>query len=48
MIRLPARRTTFILLANSSALNAPFELHQGDVTRSLFAMLFLRLFVGTP
>jgi CubicO group peptidase (beta-lactamase class C family) len=48
MIRLPARRTTFILLANSSALNAPFELHQGDVTRSLFAMLFLRLFVGAP
>lgn len=48
IIRLPARRTTFILLANSSALNAPFELHQGDVTRSLFAMLFLRLFVGAP
>jgi CubicO group peptidase (beta-lactamase class C family) len=48
MIRLPARRTTFILLANSSALNAPFELHQGDVTRSLFATLFLRLFVGAP
>lgn len=48
MIRLPARRTTFILLANSSALNVPFELHQGDVTRSLFATVFLRLFVGAP
>jgi CubicO group peptidase (beta-lactamase class C family) len=48
MIRLPARRTTFILLANSSALNAPFDLHQGEVTRSLFATLFLRLFVGAP
>lgn len=45
MIRLPARRITFILLANSSALNAPFGLEAGDVTRSLFATLFLRLFV---
>ena len=37
----PASRV--ILLANSSGLSAPFQLGSGDVTRSLFATLFLRL-----
>ena len=34
---------TFILLANSDGLTAPFDMTQGDVTRSLFASLFLKL-----
>ena len=45
VIRLPARRVTLILLANSDGLAAPFALEAGDVTRSLFATLFLRLFL---
>jgi CubicO group peptidase (beta-lactamase class C family) len=45
VIRLPARRVSLILLANSDGLAAPFELDAGDVTHSLFAALFLRLFV---
>jgi CubicO group peptidase (beta-lactamase class C family) len=43
MLKLPERKLTFILLANSDGLSAPFQLSQGDVTRSLFAALFLRL-----
>jgi hypothetical protein len=37
---------TLILLANSDGLSAPFSLQEGDVTVSLFARAFLRLFVG--
>lgn len=44
VIKLPARKLTLILLANSDGLSAPFQLDSGDVTRSLFATLFLRLF----
>lgn len=44
IIKLPARKLTFILLANSDGLVAPFQLDGGDVTKSLFATLFLRLF----
>jgi len=43
VLKLPARNTTFILLANSDGLSAPFQLNQGDVTRSVFATLFLKL-----
>jgi CubicO group peptidase (beta-lactamase class C family) len=43
IVKLPARRLTFILLANSDGLSAPFQLGSGDVTRSVFATLFLRL-----
>ena len=43
ILKLPARNMTFILLANSDGLSAPFELAQGDVTKSLFAALFLKL-----
>ena len=46
VIKLPARHLTLILLANSDGLTAPFQLAQGDVTRSLFAALFLRMFAG--
>ncbi|MEP6915853.1 MAG: serine hydrolase domain-containing protein [Acidobacteriota bacterium] len=43
ILKLPARHLTFILLANSDGLNSPFQLQSGDITRSLFATLFLRL-----
>ena len=43
VLKLPARKITFILLANSDGLSAPFKLHAGDVTRSGFASLFLKL-----
>jgi CubicO group peptidase (beta-lactamase class C family) len=44
IIKLPAKKTTFILLANSDGLSAAYQLQNGDVTRSLFATVFLRLF----
>jgi len=44
VLKMPGRHLTFILLANSDGLSGPFQLAQGDVTRSLFATLFLRLF----
>ncbi len=43
IVKLPERRLTFILLANSDRLSAPFQLPSGDVTRSVFAALFLKL-----
>jgi CubicO group peptidase (beta-lactamase class C family) len=43
ILKVPSRRLTVILLANSDGLSAPFQLHAGDVTRSAFASLFLRL-----
>jgi CubicO group peptidase (beta-lactamase class C family) len=43
MLKVPERQLTLILLANSDGLSAPFSLEDGDVTRSLFATLFLRL-----
>ena len=43
VIKLPERGLTFILLANSDGLSAPFQLQAGDVTKSVFAALFLRL-----
>lgn len=43
LLKLPAKNTTFILLANSDGLSAPFQLPAGDVTKSLFASLFLKL-----
>ena len=46
IVRLPNRRVTLILLANSDGLAVPFQLSDGDVTRSLFATLFLRLFTA--
>jgi CubicO group peptidase (beta-lactamase class C family) len=43
VLKLPDRKTTFILLANSDGLSATFQLPAGNVTNSLFAALFLRL-----
>lgn len=45
ILKIPARRLTLILLANSDGLSAPFSLQEGDVTTSLFARTFLRLFL---
>jgi CubicO group peptidase (beta-lactamase class C family) len=45
MIKVPYRHLTFIALANSDGLSAPFALDAGDVTSSLFARLFLKSFV---
>jgi CubicO group peptidase (beta-lactamase class C family) len=45
-IKVPGRNLTLILLANSDGLAAPYTLANGDVTASLFAQLFLKLFVG--
>jgi CubicO group peptidase (beta-lactamase class C family) len=42
-LKLPLRKMTFILLANSDGLSSPFDLAQGDVTKSIFASLFLKL-----
>lgn len=46
LIHLPRRDLTLILLANSDGLAAPFSLGAGDLTSSIFAKLFLRLFVA--
>lgn len=47
IVKAPNRGLTYILLANSDGLNAPFAtaLESGDVTTSIFATLFLRTFV---
>jgi CubicO group peptidase (beta-lactamase class C family) len=45
ILKVPSRGLTFILLANSDGLTAPFALEAGDVTTSIFARTFLRTFV---
>jgi CubicO group peptidase (beta-lactamase class C family) len=45
VLKLPRRNLTFIALANSDAMAAGYNLHNGDVTTSPFATLFLRFFV---
>ena len=45
ILKLPNRHTTIVLLANSDGLAVPFNLSEGDVTRSLFATMLLRMFV---
>jgi CubicO group peptidase (beta-lactamase class C family) len=46
IIKLPSRHMTVILLANSDGLTGPFNLQTGDVSRSVFANLILRLFLS--
>lgn len=43
IVKLPDYKLTFILLANSDRLSSPFDLQTGDVSRSLFASVFLKL-----
>ena len=45
IVKIPNRRLSMILLANSDGLSAPFALEGGDVTTSIFALTFLRSFV---
>ena len=45
LVKVPNRGITFILLANSDALGAPFARGTYDVTTSVFANLFLRIYV---
>jgi CubicO group peptidase (beta-lactamase class C family) len=45
VLKVPARRLTLILLANSDGLNATPSLAEGDVTASPFARLFLKFFL---
>ena len=45
ILKVPEKKLTLILLANSDGLSAPFNLAQGDVTKSVFALTFLRLFL---
>jgi CubicO group peptidase (beta-lactamase class C family) len=45
ILKVPGKRLTLILLANSDGLSAPFDLANGDVTTSLFAVTFLRFFL---
>lgn len=46
IVKLPDRRLTLILLANSDALSSAISQTEPDVTASLFARTFLRLFVN--
>ena len=43
LLKLPDRGITFILLANSDGLTAPYQLGLGDVTKSVFASVYLKL-----
>jgi CubicO group peptidase (beta-lactamase class C family) len=45
ILKVPARRLTLIMLANSDGLSGPFSLEKGDIMSSLFAKTFLRLFL---
>lgn len=45
ILKVPDKGLTFIILANSDGLSAPFSLENGDVTKSLFAQVFLKLFI---
>jgi hypothetical protein len=44
-LRLPSRRVSVILLANTDGLAADIPLSEGDVRVSPFARLFLQLFL---
>jgi CubicO group peptidase (beta-lactamase class C family) len=43
-LKIPARRRTLIVLANSGGLSSPFQLGRGDVLRSPFAAAFIDSF----
>jgi CubicO group peptidase (beta-lactamase class C family) len=46
IVKVPARRLTFVLLGNSPGLSQPFPMGDGDVTASPFARLFLDSFLS--
>jgi CubicO group peptidase (beta-lactamase class C family) len=45
ILKMPSKRLTLILLANSGGLAAGYNFEQGDVTTSPFVKVFLRLFL---
>lgn len=45
LLRVPERNLSLFILANSNVLSDPFRLLMGDISKSPFAMSFLRLFV---
>lgn len=45
IVKIPNRKLTLIMLANSDGLSAPFGLEAGDVTTSIFARSFLGIFL---
>lgn len=46
ILKMPSKRLTLILLANSGGLAAGYNFEQGDVTTSPFVKVFLRLFIS--
>ncbi len=46
LLRVPERNLSLFILANSNVLSDPFRLLMGDISKSPFAMSFLRLFVS--
>jgi CubicO group peptidase (beta-lactamase class C family) len=45
ILKMPSKRLTLILLANSDGLTAGYNLERGDITTSPFVKIFLRLFI---
>lgn len=45
ILKMPSKRLTLVLLANSGALAAGYNLEQGDIANSPFVKIFLRLFI---
>ena len=45
IIRIPEKNISFVLMSNSDMLSAPYPLGSGDLTRSPYAMEFLKSFV---
>src|SRR5215207_2140749 len=48
LVRLPEHKVSLFVLANANVLSDPFRLLMGDVTKSPFAMSFMRLFAFSP
>jgi CubicO group peptidase (beta-lactamase class C family) len=45
ILKVPEGELTLILLANSDGASAPFNLGEGDVLKSPFAVMFINLFI---
>ncbi len=45
IVKMPSKRLTLVLLANSGGLANTYQLEKGDVTTSPFVKIFLRLFI---
>ena len=45
ILKMPSKRLTLVLLANSGGLAATYQLEKGDIVNSPFVKIFLRLFI---